>query len=72
MFVIVDIKAVFRVKCLGIFVTNIYTKFRMFDSTNQSLILKQGPLMVAQRLRYCAINRKVAGSIPDGVIGIVQ
>jgi hypothetical protein len=28
-----------------------------------------GPLMVAQWLRYCATNRKVAGSIPDGVIG---
>jgi hypothetical protein len=26
--------------------------------------------MVAQWLRYYAINRKVAGSIPDGVIGI--
>jgi hypothetical protein len=26
--------------------------------------------MVAQWLRYCAKNRKVAGSIPDGVIGI--
>jgi hypothetical protein len=25
---------------------------------------------VAQLLRYCAKNRKVAGSIPDGVIGI--
>jgi uncharacterized membrane protein len=31
---------------------------------------KWGPLMVAQWLRYCATNRKVAGSIPDGVIGI--
>jgi hypothetical protein len=30
----------------------------------------RGPLMVAQCLRYCATNRKVAGSIPDGVIGI--
>jgi hypothetical protein len=29
-----------------------------------------GPLMVAQWLRYCAKNREVAGSIPDGVIGI--
>jgi hypothetical protein len=29
-----------------------------------------GPLMVAQWLRYCAPNRKVAGSIPDGVIEI--
>jgi hypothetical protein len=26
--------------------------------------------MVAQWLRYCAINRKVTGSIPDGVTGI--
>jgi hypothetical protein len=23
---------------------------------------------VVQRLRYCATNRKVAGSIPDGII----
>jgi hypothetical protein len=29
-----------------------------------------GPLMVAYWLRYCATNRKIAGSIPDGVIGI--
>jgi hypothetical protein len=26
--------------------------------------------VVAQWLRYCATNQKVAGSIPDGVIGI--
>jgi hypothetical protein len=25
---------------------------------------------VAQWLRFCATNRKVAGSIPDGVIGL--
>jgi hypothetical protein len=30
----------------------------------------RGPLMVAQWLRDSATNRKVAGSIPDGVIGI--
>jgi hypothetical protein len=29
-----------------------------------------GPLMVAQWLRYCITNRKVAVSISDGVIGI--
>jgi hypothetical protein len=29
-----------------------------------------GPLMVVQWLKYCATNRKDAGSIPDGVIGI--
>ena len=28
--------------------------------------------MVGQWLRHCATNRKVAGSIPDGVIGIFQ
>jgi hypothetical protein len=27
---------------------------------------------VAQWLRFCATNRKVAGSIPDGVIGIFR
>jgi hypothetical protein len=32
--------------------------------------LRCGPLMVSQWLRHCATNRKVAGSIPDGVIGI--
>jgi hypothetical protein len=37
---------------------------------NLSLLVWWGPLMVAQRLRYCATNRKVAGSIPVGVIGI--
>jgi hypothetical protein len=35
-----------------------------------AILLFWGPLMVAQLLRYCATNRKVAGSIPDGVIGI--
>jgi hypothetical protein len=34
------------------------------------LYVKRGPLMVAQWLRYCATNPKVAGSFPDGVIGI--
>jgi hypothetical protein len=36
------------------------------------LPFKWGPLMVAQWLRYCATNWKVAGSIPDSVIGIFQ
>jgi hypothetical protein len=31
---------------------------------------ERGPLMVAQWLRHCVTNRKVAGSIPDGAIGI--
>ena len=31
-----------------------------------------GETTVAQWLRCCATNRKVAGSIPDGVFGIFQ
>ena len=30
----------------------------------------QKGIAVAQRLRCCVTNRKVVGSIPDGVIGI--
>ena len=33
-------------------------------------ISKKYESVVAQWLRCCAANRKVAGSIPDGVIGI--
>jgi hypothetical protein len=33
-------------------------------------ILQKGGTAVAQWLTCCATNRKVAGSIPDGVIGI--
>jgi len=35
------------------------------------LVLNMGTA-VAQWLRCCATNRKVAGSIPDGVIGIIH
>jgi hypothetical protein len=38
--------------------------------TKSALLQWRGPLMVAQWLRYCATNQKVAGSIPDGAIGI--
>ena len=36
----------------------------------KNLNLKVGRTAVAQWLRCCATNRKVAGSIPDGVISI--
>ena len=39
------------------------------DSKTTALA-RQGGTAVAQWLRCCATNRKVAGSIPDGVIGI--
>jgi hypothetical protein len=32
-------------------------------------IIRNKGTAVAQWLRFCATNRKVAGSIPDGVIG---
>jgi hypothetical protein len=32
-------------------------------------LMKGGPLIVAQWLRYCATNRKVAGSILDALTG---
>jgi hypothetical protein len=32
--------------------------------------ITEGGTAVAEWLRYCATNREVAGSIPDGVIGI--
>ena len=35
----------------------------------KSTLVQEGTA-VAQRLRCCATNRKVAGSIPDGVIEI--
>jgi len=40
-------------------------KEMIYDNTS----LQQGTT-VAQWLRRCATNRKVTGSIPDGVIGI--
>jgi len=36
---------------------------------DHSFVLQWGA--VAQWLRYCFTNRKVAGSIPDGVTGIL-
>jgi hypothetical protein len=46
---------------------------RTHYNVNQSLKLRYMQIMgttVAQWLRYCATNQKVAGSIPDGVTGI--
>ena len=34
------------------------------------LVDHSGGTAVAQWLRHCATNRKVTGSVPDGVIGI--
>jgi hypothetical protein len=54
--------------------TRMLGSFEFSDNANDELDWSGkesgGPLMVAQWLRYCATNRKVAGSIPDGVIGI--
>jgi hypothetical protein len=34
------------------------------------IYIHRGGTAVAQWLRYCATNQEVAGSIPNGVIGI--
>jgi hypothetical protein len=44
----------------------------MVGHLNTLPLVTRGPLMVAQWLGYYATNRKVAGSIPDGVIGILH
>jgi hypothetical protein len=37
---------------------------------NSNIVLEAVGHAVAQWLRHCATNQKIAGSIPDGVIGI--
>jgi hypothetical protein len=43
-------------------------KSREIHKKESVTVASGGPLMVAQWLRYCAANRKVAGLIPDGVL----
>jgi hypothetical protein len=47
-----------------------YTPTRIKLQAYSAIFSLSGPLMVAQWLRYGATNRKIAGSIPGGVIGI--
>jgi hypothetical protein len=44
--------------------------YRVFIGISIKYIGRSWRTAVAQWLRYCATNRKVAGSISDGVIGI--
>jgi hypothetical protein len=48
---------------------NLFYQNWIYSYTQRNLAVG-GPLMMAQWLRYCATNRKVAGSILDGVIAI--
>ena len=45
-------------------------KLKLRQNDNIKIDVKQMGTAVAQWLRCCATNRKVAGSIPAGVIGI--
>jgi hypothetical protein len=45
-------------------------QFRLLSLFSYFTTVMWGPLMVTQWLTYCATSRNVAGSIPDGVIGI--
>jgi len=49
----------------GIFFFDAVVRFYIYSHSS----LEMGTV-VAQWLRRCATNRKVAGSIPDGVIGV--
>jgi len=44
----------------------------MTVNTEMEIIRKVGGRVVVQWLRHYATNRQVAGSIPDGIIGIFQ
>jgi hypothetical protein len=47
-----------------------HPKCALYDALFMTYIISYMGTAVAQWLRYCATNRKVAGSISDGVIGI--
>jgi hypothetical protein len=47
----------------------VFLMLKYTDITQNTYIQSVGTA-VAQWLRYCATNRNVAGSIPDGVTGI--
>ena len=53
-------------------ISNMRPKFNVETSGIYSYHCASQGVAVAQWLRYCATNRKVAGSIPAGVIGIFQ
>ena len=47
-----------------------FTNKTCIESTLEPILLIERGTAVSQWLRCCATNRKVVGSIPDGVIGI--
>jgi hypothetical protein len=54
-----------------------HSNMQCADKVGKILLLKvqvpiAGGTAVAQWLRFCATNRKVAGSIPNGVIGFFR
>jgi hypothetical protein len=61
-------------KVVGFFYCPTFNEYKIVNTTFQKLylvfILRYVGTAVAQWLRYCATNRKVTGSIPDGVTGI--
>jgi hypothetical protein len=56
--------------CLSCLLTSLFINLIIHVLFVSLFIYSGGPLMVAQWPRYCATNRKVAASIPDGAIGI--
>jgi len=50
--------------------SKLFPSYLILNTYNYNIYLQFGGTAVAQWLRRCATNRKVAGSIPDGVTGI--
>jgi hypothetical protein len=54
---------------LSLIITHTEVNNKAVEKFSDSHVFNAGHA-VAQWLRHCATNRKVAGSIPEGVIGI--
>ena len=57
-------------KSFVIFISQFIAGYRLSEKVSEKFCCSVKDSAVAQWLRCCATNRKVAGSIPDGVIGI--
>jgi hypothetical protein len=49
-----------------------YTVYHLFYQNKKKTLFKLRGRAVVQWLKHYATNRQVAGSIPDGIIGIFQ
>ena len=62
-------KELLNIKCIFEFIYNVCLKYFVLRRIRRDLIINRG-MRWRSWLRHCATSWKVAGSIPDGVIGI--